>query len=258
MVAAHDRASRAGRGIPVGRPDTGRKPKPKNPMNMIKQLAGACTALLLVGAVHGQTTVPAETAPMRTNGVRGNSLAELNYSWVDFSRDRGINADGFILGFDTNTPVAPGFDLGIGYNYYRENGHRNPFNNSEFDARYHQLHANGIWYFPAGAVTPFLSAGAGYQWSHGDIQSLRTYDDMWLWMLGGGIEIPLRSFTITPHIKYSDAFHNNDVSTWHYGAEVHTWFTEKVGGFVDATFHQPHASWRTDSWTYTAGVRFRF
>jgi opacity protein-like surface antigen len=243
--------------VRVGPRNTGKKPKPKNPMKM-KSFACTCAALLLIGAAYGQTTVPVETTSTRPTGVRGNSIAELNYSWVDFSRDHDVNADGFILGFDTNTPVSPGFDLGIGYNYYRENGHRNPFNNSQYDARYHQLHATGTWYFPTGSVKPFVTGGGAWQWSHGDIQSLHAYDDMWLWIVGGGVEIPLRSFTLTPHIKYTDAFENKDAAIWHYGAEVHTWFTEKVGGFVDATLHQPRSELRTDSWTYTAGVRFRF
>lgn len=228
-------------------------------MKTTQQLASAFAALLLIGTTYAQTA-PAVASPPHdaAPGVLGKSIAELNYSWVDFSRDHDINADGFILGVDTNTPVSPGWDFGLGYNYFRENKHRNPFNGSQFDARYHRLSSAITWYSPMAGFTPYITGGIGYQWSHGDIQSLRTYDNMWLWSLGFGAEIPLGRFALTPHVGYTDGFDTNSTGTWNYGGELNTWFTDKVGGFVDVTYHQPRHSWQTDALTYTAGVRFRF
>lgn len=234
-------------------------------MKTMNKLALVSAALLLAGTSYGQTTAPTTTltptgrTSIRDNpGTLGHSFAEVNYSWVDFSRDRGVDADGYILGAKGNLPVAPGFDLGVGYDYYRENGHRNPFTGTDFDARYHQLNGSGTFFLATGTMRPFLQGGVGYQWSRGDLQSLRTYDDMWLWNAGAGVEIPLGLFSVTPRVAYSDAFDDNGVGVWHYGGEVHHWFSEQVGGFVDATYHEARGDVRANAWTYTAGLRLRF
>jgi len=44
---------------------------------------------------------------------------------------------------------------------------------------------------------------------------------------------------------------------WSYGAQVHHWFNEQVGGYLDATFHDPRTGGGVEWWTYTAGLRLR-
>jgi hypothetical protein len=230
-------------------------------MKLMKASALACAGMLILGTTHGQTTASSRsmTTSIRDNpGVLGHSFTEVQYSWVDFSRDRGVDADGYIAGARSNIPVARGVDLGLGYNYYRENGHRNPFTGTDFDARYHQLAAGGTLFTPMGAAKPFVQGNVGYQWSRGDIQRLRTYDDMWVWTAGAGVEIPMGLFSLMPRISYSDAFDDNGIGSWHYGGQLHHWFNEQLGGFLDVTFHEPRSNLRPDAWTYTAGVRVRF
>ncbi len=222
----------------------------------------AAAALLLAAPSHAQTT-PWSGAPrpsIRDNpGTLGQTYADLNYSWVDYHRDAGVDADGFIAGLGANSPITSGLDLGLGYNYYRENHHRNPFNNSTYDARYHGLGSGLTWYAPTGRMKPFLSGGLGYQWSRGDLQSLRTYDHEWTWNAGGGVQLALGTFSLTPRLAYSDTWRSGSIGQWHYGAEAHHWFSEQVGGYVDATFHDPrHSVAGPEYWTYTAGLRLRF
>jgi hypothetical protein len=232
------------------------------------QLAVGIAVLLLAGAGYSQTTSSTTNntgfftranPSIRDNpGVLGHTFADFNYSWVDYHRDAGIDADGYIAGFAANTPVARGLDVGLGYNYYRENNHRNPFSGTPYDARYHGVGTSATFYAPMGGAKPFLTGGVGYQWSRGDIQSLRTFGHEWVWNAGAGIEIPMGFFSFTPRVTYADTMRNNSIGGWHYGAQVHHWFTEKVGGYFDATFHDPRNGGGAQSWTYTGGVRMRF
>ncbi|MEO5961048.1 MAG: hypothetical protein ABIZ49_14200 [Opitutaceae bacterium] len=234
-----------------------------------KRALGLAT-LILAGAVCSQTTSygqstttysPTPSTPSLSTdnvGVLGQSYADLHYSWVNF-RGGDVDANGFIAGFEGNTPVARGVDVGLGYNYYRENNHRDPFNGSPFDVRFHQVATHATFFSPMRGMKPFVTGLLGYQWARGDLQSFRTFGHEWIWGASVGAEIPLGAFALTPRISYTDTMHSNSVGSWHYGAEAHHWFTEKVGGYLDATFHEPRGSrGGPDRWTYTAGFRVRF
>jgi hypothetical protein len=246
----------------------------KNLMKSRNSLTLAFAALLLAGTSQAQTT-PTTTASntngtgssffnsnpsIRDNpGVLGHSYADLNYSWVDYHRDGGIDADGYIAGLSSNVPLARGLDLGVGYNYYRQNNHRNPFTGTPYDARYHEGAARATLYAPMGGVKPFMSGGIGYQWSRGDIQRLRTYDHEWVWNASAGFEAILGFVAITPRVSFTDSIENRGgVGAWSYGAQAHHWFNEKLGGYLDATFHDPRKGGGAEWWTYMAGLRFKF
>jgi hypothetical protein len=231
-------------------------------MKTMNKLMLGCASLVATLS-FAQTTTTTTSYPTSTTsiadspGVLGHSYGEFHYSWVDFNEDNA-SPRGFIAGLKGNTPVAPGLDVGLGYDYFRENSHRNPFNNSSYDVRSHQLTGSATYFLRSAGFRPFATGGIGYKWSNGDIQSLRTYDDMWLWSVGAGAEIPVGTFAFTPRVTYSNDFHRGyNNAAWHYGAEAHHWFTERVGGFLDATKHDPEAH-LADYWTYTAGVRMRF
>jgi hypothetical protein len=233
-------------------------------MKAMNKLAVGITVLLLAGTGYSQTapthgTYSTTRPSIQDNpGILGQTFADFNYSWVDYHRDGGIDADGFIAGVAANTPIARGIDLGLGYNYYRDNNHRNPFNGTPYDARYHGVGTSATFYAPTGRVKPFISTGLGYQWSRGDIQSLRTYDHEYVWSASGGVEVPMGLFAFTPRVSYNDTMRSNSIGAWSYGAQVHHWFNEKVGGYVDATFHDPRSGGGAEWWTYMAGVRLRF
>jgi len=221
-------------------------------------------ATLLATMSFGQTaptttTMGSSTMSIRDNpGVLGHSFADFNYSWYDFDEDNA-SPRGYSAGLSGNVPIARGVDVGLGYNYFRENNHRNPFNNSPFDTRAHQVTTSATFFAPNAGVKPFATGAIGYKWSHGDLQSFRTYDNAWVWGAAVGAEIPFGTFALTPRIAYSDDFHSgHGDGIWHYGAQAHHWFTEQLGGYLDVAYHNPRERLAPESWTYTAGVRVRF
>lgn len=229
-------------------------------MTTKNKLALGLAALLLAVTAQAQSTgaSPVSGISLRDNpGTLGHRFADLNYSWVDFRED-GTDADGYIAGIGASTPLTPSLDVGFGYSYYRENNHRNPFTGTPFDVRAHQLATSATLYGANRGFKPFVSGSLGYQWSRGDIQSLRVDDHEWIWGASVGAEIPLGTFALTPRISYSDTFrYGSGDGSWHYGAEAHHWFNERMGGYLDATFHEPNRV-GANAWTYTAGLRFRF
>jgi hypothetical protein len=234
-----------------------------NLMKTMKLIAVASAALVTAAMCPGQTTTPDPTMTARPSirdnpGTLGQSYADFNYSWIDLHRDAGPDADGFIAGLSANTPIGRGLDLGLGYNYSRLNNHRNPFTGTDFDARSHQLATAATFYAPMAGVQPFVTGGVGYQWTRGDIQSLRTNDHEWVWGGSAGFQMAYGRVALTPRVTYSDTMHRGSIGAWHYGGEAHTWFNEKWGGYFDATFHDPRRGGGGEYWTYTGGVRMRF
>jgi hypothetical protein len=233
-------------------------------MKTTHKLALGLAALLLAGSTYGQTTpttstvYPTSSPSIQDNpGKLGHTFADFNYSWVDFQEANG-DPEAFVAGVSGNTPISRGLDLGLGYSYFRENGHRNPFTGSDFDVRSHSLSSALTFYRPMAGFKPFVSGGLGYRWSKGDIQSFRVEDDDWAWGASAGAEIPLGTFALTPRAAYGDTFDGGYNGTWHFGTELHKWFSEKAGAYLDATFHNPRTAAIPEYWTYTAGFRLRF
>ena len=104
-----------------------------------------------------------------------------------------------------------------------------------------------------------MGGGIGYQWSRGDIQRLRTFDHEWLWNATAGFEAILGYLAVTPRISYANTVEDHGgAGFWSYGAQLHHWFNEQMGGYLDATFHDPRADNGVEWWTYMAGLRLRF
>lgn len=229
-------------------------------MKSLSSLAAACAALLVAGTVLAQSTpsVPVSQNP----GVLGQSYTDLKFGYEDY---RHSGSDGYDLGLSGNVPVAKNLDVGFGYDYYRENNNPGPIPGTNYDAHYHQLSTNANYYLPMNGVKPFVGGGVGYQWARASVSSpftssrpLRFSDDEWVWSATAGVEVPVGTWALTPRVSYSDTMTSNSYGVWHYGAEAHHWFTPKVGGYADATFNDPKNNSGPESWTYTAGLRFRF
>lgn len=232
----------------------------KNTIHLFGFAAATCLAALSYGQQVTPTT-PSASVNFRTSGsihdnpgILGHQFADVGFGWTDF---RHSDTEGYDGAFSANVPLAAGFDAGLGYNYYWEAQHRDPLTRSSMNARNHTLSTYGKFYAPMNGVKPFLGGGVGYQWEHGDIQSLRTFDHAWVWTAMGGVEIPFGTFAVTPQVAYDDTMHGGSVGTWSYGAQVHHWFNEQIGGYVDATYLDPQRN-GTELWRYGAGVRYRF
>jgi hypothetical protein len=232
-------------------------------MKTLNKLALVCAALaatLSFGQTAPNPTAYSPPAPSIGDnpGALGHSYFDFNYTWVDFD-ENNASPRGYVAGLSANMPLHRGLDVGLGYNYLRENNHRNPFNNSPFDVRAHQVTTNATLWGTNVGVKPFVTGAVGYKWSQGDLQSFRTYDDTFVWAASAGAEIPLGTFALTPRVAYSDDFHSGHRDgIWHYGAQAHHWFSEKLGGYLDVAWHNPRERLAPENWTYTAGLRMRF
>lgn len=227
-------------------------------------LLAATLILAAGGTAFAQQIVQPGTPPSAQDnvGVLGKSYSELRFGYENIRHSDG---DAYNAGISGNAPVARGLDVGFGYDYYWQNNTPGPIAGTNYDAHYHQLATNATFYRSMNGVKPFVSGAVGYQWARADFSSpfttsrpVRFAEDEWVWGASTGVEVPVGTWALTPRISYSDTMSSNSNSTWHYGAEAHHWFTEKVGGYFDATFHDPRHNYGPESWTYTAGLRVRF
>jgi hypothetical protein len=234
-------------------------------MKNMKAIALGLATLVTAGASFGQTmntatttTVPTTTMSpsIRDNpGILGHSFGEIGYTWHNIKN----NSDAYDIGGMANIPVAPGFDAQIGYDYFWWNDSTDPTTVQDYDYRLHTLAAGGKFFsFNAGGFKPFLGGMVGYAWSRGDFQRLRTFGHRWLYDVSAGAEFAMGAISLTPRVGFSDTMHRSSIGSWHFGAEGHTWFNEKLGGFVDATYHEPQHSIGSGYWTYTGGLRMRW
>jgi hypothetical protein len=231
-------------------------------MKSIPTFVVAVASVALAGTALAQT-VPSSGVSVRENpGVLGRSYTDLHFGYENYNHSGG---DAYNAGISGNAPVTKNLDVGLGYDYYWENNNPGPIAGTSYDAHYHQLATNANYYIPMNGVKPFIGAAIGYQWARADFSSpfsssrpVRFSEDEWVWAGTAGVEIPMGTWAITPRISYSDTMSSNSYGAWHYGAEAHHWFTEKVGGYLDATFHDPRHGAGPESWTYTAGMRLRF
>jgi len=96
-------------------------------MNTMKTLALGIAALLAAGATHRQTnttttygqtgntaTVSSVPSIYDNPDTLGQGFTDINYSWVDFREDGGIDADRFIVGTSGRVPLGQSMDLGLG------------------------------------------------------------------------------------------------------------------------------------------------
>ncbi len=203
---------------------------------------------------HAQTEVVPTTSPAATNdqpGILGQSYTDLNFSWEDVHRN---SASGYNAGLSGNIPVAHGVDVGLGYDYFWMRGNASAHSHLlNVDTNFFSANFNG--------VKPFVGGTVGYQWaqSHytGELfHPFTASNDRWIWGATAGAEISAGSLVFTPRIGYTDTMDANTIGSYHYGLEAHHWFNETIGAYGDATYNDVRHN--ADSWTYTAGMRFRF
>jgi hypothetical protein len=222
-------------------------------MKTIKTITLGFAALAAIATSYSQQT-PINPSVRDNPGVLGMSYGDISYRWHDIHRQ----ADAYDIAFGGSSPVAPGVDVGLGYNYFWANDSHNPFTLQDYNIRLHSLVANATFFGPNRAARPFFSPIIGYQWSRGDLERLRTYDSQWVWGGSAGVEVPMGRLALTPRATFTDSMRANSIGSWHYGAEAHTWLNEKVGVYFDATYHHPQQRSGTQYWSYMGGLRYKF
>jgi hypothetical protein len=222
-------------------------------MKTIKHIMLA-TALTIAVAGHAQDTSTTSTSTYTppsgptlndVPGLLGSSYTDVGVSWQDIKNDAN---DAYRGSIRANVPLAPGFDAGLGYNYWRRD------DAAKF--RSHVVAADGKFYFPTHNVKPFVGGLVGYEWARLDFQPGVVRDRNWVWGVNAGVELVVSRFVLTPQVAFTDTMENNSTGVYHYGIDAHHWFTERVGGYVGTTFNDYRRA--ADSWSYNAGVRLRF
>jgi hypothetical protein len=150
--------------------------------------------------------------------------------------------------------VKPFGGLMLGYQWSRENynGYSNPpptaasapiSTSAPVTTSYQGTTTNTTTYtYAGGATATYVSANA---------RSNRA-----VWGLSAGVEVPFGNVALTPHVAYFDTWKARSNWKYSYGLEAHHWFSEKLGGYADATYND--ARHESNSWSYTAGVRFKY
>jgi opacity protein-like surface antigen len=187
-------------------------------------------------AAPAPTAAPSSGTP----GLLGQTYAGLTYSYVHLNA-APVNADSY--GFEYNQPLNPGFDAVFNYDWTQSGflaGSR---------TREQQLAAALRAFTAQGWGTPYIEAGAGYDW----VKFAGVKDNSFVWIAGTGVEIQaVPALTITPFVRYEQANGHADNHELNYGVKANYWLSRQVAltGAVS----------RNDSqdMTYRFGVNIRF
>jgi hypothetical protein len=207
-------------------------------MNLTKKTILALGALVAAGVSYGQNAT-SETTPV---GVLGQSYAEAHFGTSDIKH---YSKDQYDLGAAVNHPVTPYLDLTGGYDYGWVSG----------TGHFNGVSAGATAYKSYKGVKPFVGAGLGYQWTRWG----NGKDDLFVWGLTAGVEIPVDVVTITPRIVFSDDFRRPARSSQQtsYEVEANYWVSKTLAIFASVGYSDVnHTS--NDSWDYDVGARFKF
>ena len=218
-------------------------------MNPIKKITFALAAAAAAGALHAQQT-PVVPSAADYPGVLGQSYTDLSFGVQDLRNTSDNALDATLRG---NIPVSTNVDLGLGYSYNWIHGHSG--NHS------HLLATDAKFYAPMeNHMKPFIGGLVGYQWARTRFDNqfpiISTTNDRFVWGVNTGIEMPVGSVSLTPHVGYIDTMENNSIGHYNYGVEAHHWFSSGLGGYADVSYNDLRR--QENTWTYLVGLRVRY
>jgi hypothetical protein len=254
------------------RPGRVRKPQPTHPtekqtntsmMNTktqfrlgLKLRGGLALATLALGLTAGaaqmqaqsqnptQVPVPSGTGMANAPALGDYGLIGQNYYTLNFGYIHHVDGPPAVFhryGFVANKPLAPGYDIGLAYDW---------LTGSAFGlhARQQELMVPLTAYLPTAWGRPFVEGSAGWVWQ----KAAGTSIDSFTYVLGAGFELQVRpSLVVTPLITYQEAPHLHD-HVWNYGVKGTYRVTREWGVSLGAQIDEDH------DLEYTAGVNFHF
>jgi hypothetical protein len=224
-------------------------------------------------------------------GVLGMTFADFNASWEKIENESDAAYNAAIRG---NMPLARGVDGRLSYDYwwYNYSGEKSHYHLVTAESRFYRPQPgakpfvglmlgyqwsndfyNGYSTPPPPAASSALSTSAPVTTSYqgttttsttstyaggatATYVTTRTRSNRAVWGASGGVEVPMGSLALTPHVAYFDPMKAHSNWKYSYGLEAHHWFSETLGGYADATYND--ARHEANSWFYTAGVRLRY
>lgn len=214
-------------------------------MNMPKKFVLAViAALAAVSASHAQQIVA-----QPGQRVLGERYVDAAYGRFDIS-DLSSQGNAYSLG--VNVPlVANLLDAGLnfGANRVSESGVRITDQTVTGSvAVYTRWH--GVKPFAEGviALDRFKVKGAGFD----------ETDNLTLYSVGAGVQIPFKSVWITPSLSSTDSSDEDSTSYVNYGLQVAYLFTPKLSGYAAYTRSEPRRDGDFNVSVVRVGVRFKF
>jgi len=219
-----------------------------NPIKKISFLLAAASAAGVLQAQQNYSSSP--SAASDQPGVLGQSFTELGFGVQSLRHTSDEPFDATLRG---NIPVSQNVDVSLGYGYSWLNG--------DTDIHNELLAADTKFYTQLdNHMKPYIGGLVGYQWAKTDFDHqfpvAATSQDRWVWGVSAGVEIPVGTFAFTPHVGYVDSMESNSLGHYNYGAEAQHWFTQTVGSYADVSYNDLRHE--NSTWTYVAGLRFRF
>lgn len=221
-------------------------------MNPINKITFALLAAAAAGALQAQQESPSSAMPSASDnpGVLGQNYTDLSFGVQDLRHTSDNAFDATLRG---NIPVSRSVDVGLGYSYNWIDGNS--------DNHSHLLATDAKFYVPMeNHMKPFIGGLVGYQWAKTRFDNqfpiVSTTDDRWTWGADAGVEMPVGSVALTPHVGYIDTMQNNSVGHYNYGVEANHWFSSSVGGYADVSYNDLRH--QDNTWTYLVGLRLRY
>ncbi len=203
----------------------------------------------LAGAARAQTSptqVPTPQSAMASNpsGGMNYGLIGQDYYGFDFTYIHHVDGPPRVLhryGFVANKPFAPGFDVGLKYNWLTGSA-------SGRSTRQQEVSVPLTAYLYNGWGRPFIEGDAGWVWQKAGGAS----KDSFAFLVGAGFEFQVCStLVVTPYVNYHEASRLHDYVT-NYGAKATYRFTREWSGSLGAQIDEER------NLGYTAGLNWYF
>jgi hypothetical protein len=188
-------------------------------------------------------------------GQVGQRHLKATLDGVFWDTDSGLE-DGIGGTLTFNQPLAPNFDLGLGFSHLKselpdiEDGEEE----EEIDGGSISSDAfsfNGTWFAPAANGKLYVRGAVA--WTDLDVDITIGDDSEWLWALETGLEIALGQRTaITPFISYTDGFDNDIEGVFDFGVMADFDVSQSVGIVIAASINDD------SDVGLNGGVLFRF
>jgi hypothetical protein len=229
---------------------------------MKKQLAslGAAIAVAFVASslraqdssAQGAAADSGTESP-QASGLLGQTYLSIDATLVHF-QDISGSPDAFGGGFGANLPFADHFDYSLDYGADFSRSH-------DFHLSDNVIENSVTAYYKFGHVSPFLSAGFGYEWerltSLATPVSLPNSFDRLDYDLGAGLEFPLsQAASLRARIGDDDAsLRSPHARGWDYELSANYWLGSVVGTFVGADVRNGRGGGLNQA-EFTVGFRF--
>ena len=207
---------------------------------------GLATAAQAQNQNPTQVPVPTASTSLSSSSTMGGDygLIGQHYYTLDFGYIHHVDGPPSVFhryGFAANNPIAPGWDVGLAYDWLTGSAFRQ-------HARQQELMVPLTAYVPMAWGRPFLEANPGWVWQKAGGSTI----DSFTYVLGAGFELQVRpALVVTPLITYQEAPHLHD-RVWDYGVKATYRVTREWGASLGVAIDEDH------NLEYTAGVNFHF